>query len=409
MKYELINGKPVPAELAPELRAMGLGDDIHLNSALRTQDAVNWARKQGAQLSSQDELYDGFIHGRPGFNPANRPGTSTHELRSDGRAYPGPVGRPLRYWEVGIDSTNTQELRRRAAKHGFTFTLTYPGSVGEAQHGNFRKEPKIITFKPLKKGSKGLRVRQMKGRLVYLGDLAGDVHKQDGGFGQKTEDALKLFQRHWGLTPDGVYGIHTHHQLLYAVKRKKKKRAAAAAYVKAKKKAAAEDKGAPKSEIPIHISAKGAAFIAEFEGGRGSDGKFHPYWDDIGGVWTQGFGHTENVSKNDKPWTLKQAEDQLVYDMDHIYLPPVLKLKLNLVQTRLDAIGAAVYNLGPGILDPGRSLGDALRKKQGPEAVRAALALYNKGGSPPKPVAGLIRRRKAEGNLYVHGSYNTNP
>src|SRR5262249_6733616 len=33
----------------------------------------------------------------------DRPGTSSHELRSDGVAYMGPVGRPLRWWQCGID------------------------------------------------------------------------------------------------------------------------------------------------------------------------------------------------------------------------------------------------------------------------------------------------------------------
>ena len=41
-------------------------------------------------------------------NPANKPGQSSHELRSDASAFPGPVGRKLKWFELGLDITDHQ-------------------------------------------------------------------------------------------------------------------------------------------------------------------------------------------------------------------------------------------------------------------------------------------------------------
>lgn len=236
-KYELINCKPVPAKLAPELRAMGFGKDIVLTSCLRNQGAVDFARRRGCQLSSQAELYNGFVQGRPGFNPANPVGQSTHELRSDGAAFRWiPRRAAIRYWMVGIDcvmkngGSAVATVRARAAKRGWTFTLTYPGNSRETHHGNFRKEPVLNIFSPLRKGkSKGLRVRQMTGRLAYIGYLPGVSPKTGtGGFGAKVEEAVKAFQKRHHQKVDGIYGVHTHRQLLASVAHTKKSRRGAA-------------------------------------------------------------------------------------------------------------------------------------------------------------------------------------
>lgn len=223
MKFRLINCKPVPAKLYDELVAMGFGRDITLNSCDRTQAGVNFARQQGCTLSSQAELFSGFAAGLPGFNPANRPGQSTHERRNDGVAYPGPVGMPLRYWQVGIDSSNSPLALARARERGWVATLTYPGSPREAQHINFRKEPLLVVFRPLKKGSRGRRVSTLTARLAYLGY---DVERT-GGFGDRVEAAVKHFQRDWQLPRDGQVGVHTQKQLEVAVRGKKRCRKAA--------------------------------------------------------------------------------------------------------------------------------------------------------------------------------------
>ena len=231
MKYELINCKPVPARLAPELRALGIGKDITLTSGLRTQAAVDYARRRGCSLSSQAELYNGFRRGLPGYNPANPPGRSTHELRSDGVAFSGPAGRPLRYWQVGLDlgdRSRAQLACSRARKRGWIATITYPNNPREGHHVNFRREPIIRVFRPLKKGAKGPRVAIFTARLAYLGYLPGVSPKRGtGGFGDKVEDAVKAFQKKHGLRRDGIYGKHTAAQLRVDVRGRKKCRKAA--------------------------------------------------------------------------------------------------------------------------------------------------------------------------------------
>ena len=52
----------------------------------------------------------------------------------------------------------------------------------------------------LKKGSKGVEVKELQG-LLYL--------YQDGIFGALTEEAVKEFQKANGLTPDGIVGDNT--------------------------------------------------------------------------------------------------------------------------------------------------------------------------------------------------------
>jgi putative peptidoglycan binding protein len=223
VKFKLINCKPVPAKLYHELVAMGFGRDITLNSCDRSQAGVNFARGQGCSLSSQAELFNGFIRGLPGFNPANPPGRSTHERRNDGVAYVGPAGMPLRYWQVGIDCSNAPLACARARERGWIATLTYPGNPREGHHINFRREPKLRIFRPLKKGSGGRRVKQLTARLAYLGYL----DKATGGFGDKVEEALRRFQHDTHAAVDGIYGIHTHKQLLQDVRGRKRCRKAA--------------------------------------------------------------------------------------------------------------------------------------------------------------------------------------
>ena len=89
---------------------------------------------------SQAALYAGWIARRAGFNPANPPGRSTHELRSDGTAYRGPVGRPLLWWQLGMDCTESDQLLRVLRARGYRPFRPY--SVGsERHHINLQKSP----------------------------------------------------------------------------------------------------------------------------------------------------------------------------------------------------------------------------------------------------------------------------
>ena len=61
-------------------------------------------------------------------------------------------------------------------------------------------------FSLSKIGSRGEEVRQIQNALVKRGYYIGTI---DGIFGTRTEHVLKHFQRHSGLTPDGIAGPET--------------------------------------------------------------------------------------------------------------------------------------------------------------------------------------------------------
>lgn len=232
MKYKLIDCKPVPAKLYDELVAVKSATGATLTSCLRTQDAVNYARSQGCTLSSQAELYDGFRRGLPGYNPANPPGKSTHELLNDGVAFPGFAGAPLRYWQVGQDWGTGQAARlvvAAARSRGWQATITYPSNPREQHHVNFRKEPLLRVFVPLKRGSHGRRVRRLRHALGFVhSPKTGKPYLAHPGkhtrFGENTEAAVRRYQREHGQAADGVYGQATHRQLKVSVRHAKKNR-----------------------------------------------------------------------------------------------------------------------------------------------------------------------------------------
>lgn len=158
---------------------------------------------------------------------------------------------------------------------------------------------------------------------------------------------------------------------------------------------------------PRKLSRKGATMIADFEGGASPDGKFRPYWDAAGGVWTQGFGHTRDVDPNDRPWSLRRAKRELRKDSAPVAELVLRQCKFELKPHQLDALISAGFNLGPGIFMRGRSLGDALLaagKDASPAELRRiadAFKLYTYAGGNELP--GLVSRRKRERHVFLYG------
>ena len=68
---------------------------------------------------------------------------------------------------------------------------------------------------PLRVGSSGDKVRQMQRQLNVVSNAYPKIPKiaEDGIFGSKTEDAVKTFQRVFGLTPDGIVGFATWYKI----------------------------------------------------------------------------------------------------------------------------------------------------------------------------------------------------
>jgi lysozyme len=147
-------------------------------------------------------------------------------------------------------------------------------------------------------------------------------------------------------------------------------------------------------EHATRISKAGVDLIKEFEGfpnhGR-------PYLDPVG-VWTIGYGHTENVGPNSKPLTEREASALLQRDLDAKYAPTVARLDLPLNQNQFDALVSFVYNLGPGAISARTRVGKALRRHDWKAAADHLLEWDRAGG---RRLPGLSRRRQAERALFL--------
>jgi len=74
-------------------------------------------------------------------NPANKPGASSHEQLSDASGFPGPVGRQLDWWELGLDVEDSDGLLSVLGTLGFQVRRTYPNNPREFHHLNFSADP----------------------------------------------------------------------------------------------------------------------------------------------------------------------------------------------------------------------------------------------------------------------------
>lgn len=138
MKYAILDDCPVPKPLYPILRKLKKETGCTYQSIYRGTDAEALLNAHGKH--SQAYLY--AHQGTQGIGPANPPGQSTHELRSDGVPYPGPVGRKLHWWQCGIDAddAHVQALIAAAHRHGWKLYRPY-GSGSEFHHINFARKP----------------------------------------------------------------------------------------------------------------------------------------------------------------------------------------------------------------------------------------------------------------------------
>lgn len=394
-------GRPVPKKLGPPVRQILAASGTTLNSGLRTQRAVNWARKRGAVLSSQRELYDGYRFGRPGYNPANRPGSSTHERRSDGVAYPGPVGRVLRWWQCGLDiggpyssRENAERFCGAARQKGWVATITYPSNPAEQHHVNFRKPP-ILPF-ILRQGAKGGRVKKYSRRLKFI--RSGKTrksylpHAPKKKFDGQMAEAVRKFQRDHGLSVDGVIGPNTKAQIDLVFRRQYKRRK--------KKKQQAKKKARQLAKVrkhPARVPARCVNFVATQEGFRSC-----PYNDPAGHA-TIGHGHLLHhgpVTEADRRrWgciTVTESKALLRKDLEATARRVRQLVKVPLNRRQFSAIVSFAYNCGTGALAE-----STLLKKLNAgnyQAVPAELNRWVNAGGQRLP--GLVTRRRKEGRMF---------
>lgn len=152
----------------------------------------------------------------------------------------------------------------------------------------------------------------------------------------------------------------------------------------------------PKASVPTGVSSRGVLMVANFEGFRSA-----PYRDAVG-VWTIGYGETKGIGPGTHPWSRGYAMDRLKLRLDRDYCAPVLRrcaaVGFKPTQAELDALTSLVYNLGPGILENGRTMGNAIASKNR-QRIADAFLVYDQAGG--RRLAGLTTRRRAERKLFL--------
>jgi lysozyme len=122
-------------------------------------------------------------------------------------------------------------------------------------------------------------------------------------------------------------------------------------------------------------------------------------YQDGGGVWTIGYGHTKGVKPNDV-WTLERAEQALVEDL-YAYEAAVDEMcYVHPTQSQFDAMVLLCYNIGV----TGFKKSTVLKAHNRGDFVAAsrAFGLWVKDNG--KIVNGLVARRAFEAALYLEGT-----
>lgn len=150
----------------------------------------------------------------------------------------------------------------------------------------------------------------------------------------------------------------------------------------------------------MDISQRGIDHIVSFEGKytKLSDGRYEAYLDKLAKphVWTLYCGLTKGVTEG-MVRTVEECDRMFAKELA-IYEDAVERLvTVPLNQNQFDALVSFVYNCGPEALRTSTLL--KVLNKGEYEAVPAQMARYIKAGGKTYP--GLIRRRRAEGALFL--------
>jgi lysozyme len=141
-----------------------------------------------------------------------------------------------------------------------------------------------------------------------------------------------------------------------------------------------------------HMSSAGIQHLKEFEGVE-----LRAY-QDVGGVWTIGFGHTRNVKAGDRI-TLAQAEELLRIDLKTFERCVNRLVTVAIHQLQFDALVSFAYNIGCGALE--RSTLLSMLNSGDHSGAAEQLLRWNKVQG--KVVRGLTRRRESERLMFLEG------
>jgi lysozyme len=143
------------------------------------------------------------------------------------------------------------------------------------------------------------------------------------------------------------------------------------------------------------ISEEGLSLIKRFEGCRLEAYKCS------GGVWTIGYGHTENVKEGDTI-TQDKADKLLKSDIAQFEVYVNYSVMVEVNQSQFDALVAWTFNLGPGNLRESTLL--KVLNNQDYTSVPREIKRWNKAGG--KTLDCLIRRREAESLLFQNKEWH---
>jgi lysozyme len=227
----------------------------------------------------------------------------------------------------------------------------------------------------LKRGAKGKAVERLQRALR----AAGYAVAPDGDFGPATDRAVRAFQEARRLQPDGVVGPATWNAL------------------------AAGGGGGGGRAGGQRLSKQGAAFIAHFEGFRPN------LYNDPVGHCTIGCGHLvhhgpingSEPAEFKRGITRARALELLQDDASTAAGEISRSVKVSLSQPQVDALVSFAFNVGNGAFRDSTLL--KLLNQGDYRSVPAQLNRWTKAGG--KPLPGLVRRRKAEGELFRDGTY----
>lgn len=124
------------------------------------------------------------------------------------------------------------------------------------------------------------------------------------------------------------------------------------------------------------------------------------------GKWTIGYGHTNGVQKGDKI-SLETAEYYLAQDLLTFELNVRTRCTAALNDYQVDALTSFAYNVGVAAFSKSTLLRIINRGETDEEKIRAQFARWVHAGDRVLP--GLVKRRKAEADLYFTPWYGTQP
>lgn len=190
--------------------------------------------------------------------------------------------------------------------------------------------------------------------------------------------SLAQIQQHLGITADGLWGPRTEAAIMAAIGMD----------------------AAPAGKLVI--GPEGIQLIQSFEGchKRRADGKIEAYPDPGtgGDPWTIGWGSTGPGIRKGTVWTQQQCDERLERDLER-YAADVRRAigDAPTSQAQFDALVSFHYNtgaIGKSTLTKKHVAGDYAGAER-------EFGRWNKAGG--RVMAGLVRRRAAEAELYARG------